>query len=138
MVELVEGLATAAHFEQHQSATLVRHEKTPDYSVEQITNENGFFGIEGLFRFSEQGLIERGLTVYEVGANSFTVIDPAPTSFIDLDMVNFFGETLEPLTLKVGQEDYSEAASLLPLPLNDGRPFPYNPVQKDAPDTDGQ
>lgn len=121
-------LSTLAYDAVALAATLVRHERTPDFSAANITNENGFSGIEGLFRFLPTGVIERGLVIYEVGPKNFTVIDPAPTSFIDRDMPS-------PLTLTAPEfepEDHSEAASQAALPANDPRPFPYNPVQKDA------
>lgn len=127
-------LITLAYDAVALAATLVRQAKIPDFSAEKITNENGFSGIEGLFRFDPHGLIERGLAVYEVGAKAFTVIDPAPKNFINRDIP----EPLEAVTLESDQEDHSEAAFLAPLPLNDGRPFPYNPVQKDAVNMDDQ
>ena len=121
-------LTTLAYDAVAMAATLVRQSRIPDFSAKQITNENGFSGIEGIFRFSEDGLIERGLAVYEVGANEFTIIDPAPKSFIERDLPEIL-VVKAPISVS---EDHSEAASLEPLPLNDDRPFPYNPVQKDA------
>lgn len=127
-------LATLAYDAVALAATLVRQAKIPDFSTEQITSENGFSGIEGLFRFSESGLIERGLAVYEVGSKAFTIIDPAPISFIERDMP----APMIFMEQEFGLEDHSEAASLDLLPVNDGRPFPYNPVQEDAANTDDQ
>lgn len=46
-----------------------------------ITDPNGFFGIDGLFRFLPDGRAERGLAVIEVTRQGFQVIEPAPTSF---------------------------------------------------------
>ncbi|MCF8473824.1 MAG: penicillin-binding protein activator [Emcibacter sp.] len=125
-------LATLAYDAVALAATLVRQEKIPDFSVGKLTHINGFMGIDGLFRFSSSGLVERGLCIYEVGPKSFTIIDPAPTNFIELDSVNFLPLKGQDITLKAPQANYSEAASQEPLPANDGRPFPYNPVQKDA------
>jgi len=114
------------------AATLVRQERVPDFSEEALTNENGFSGIEGLFRFSSAGLIERGLAIYEVGPKDFTVIDPAPESFIDRDL---------PVPIKTNPPefdpaDYLKEAPLAALPVidapTDNRPYPYNPVQKDS------
>lgn len=122
-------LATLAYDAVALAATLVRQEKFPDFSTEQITNENGFSGLEGIFRFSANGLIERGLAVYEVGAKEFTVIDPAPTSFIARDMP----EPLIATELESDPEDHSAVANPELSPANDGRPFPYNSVQKDIP-----
>ncbi|NOZ41784.1 MAG: penicillin-binding protein activator [Alphaproteobacteria bacterium] len=118
-------LVTLAYDAVALAATLVRHSPLPDFSAEQLTSRNGFLGLDGLFRFSPSGLIERGLTVYQVGPKKFTVIDPAPKSFINRDRVKL-------LTIKSGQEDHSTAAAPAPLPANDERPFPYNPVQENS------
>lgn len=63
-------------------ATLVRTKKMPDYSAQTLTNMEGFLGLDGIFRFRENGLVERGLAVYEVTRRGFKIIDPAPTDFI--------------------------------------------------------
>lgn len=47
-----------------------------------LTNPNGFAGIDGIFRFRPDGLIERGLAVLEIHDGQIDVIDPAPNSFI--------------------------------------------------------
>lgn len=46
-----------------------------------LTDPNGFLGADGIFRFRENGLIERGLAVLEVRRKGFRVVDPARTSF---------------------------------------------------------
>jgi hypothetical protein len=46
-----------------------------------ITNPNGFAGIDGVFRFRPDGLIERGLAVMEYHDAQIRVLDPAPTTF---------------------------------------------------------
>lgn len=48
-----------------------------------LTSPSGFTGLNGIFRFNEQGVPQRGLAVYEVPAGSGMpiVIDPAPQSF---------------------------------------------------------
>lgn len=46
-----------------------------------ITNPNGFAGIDGIFRFSNDGLAERGLSVLEIRNGQTAVIDPAPQTF---------------------------------------------------------
>ena len=121
-------LGTLAYDAVALAATLVRQEKIPDFASDQLTSSNGFSGLDGLFRFSPSGLIERGLAIYEVGPKEFTVIDPAPENFIDHDRE----ELREIKTAISGKEDHSTAATPAPLPVNDDRPFPYNPVQEDA------
>ena len=54
------------------------------FTQEAILNPSGFAGIDGLFRFTSQGLVQRGLAVLEVGPAGFTVVSPAPRSFRDL------------------------------------------------------
>ncbi len=51
------------------------------FSQNVLTNENGFRGIDGLFRFTPSGFIERGLAIYEVTENGPRIISPAPRSF---------------------------------------------------------
>lgn len=48
-----------------------------------LTSPSGFTGLNGIFRFNDQGVPQRGLAVYEVPAGSGmpVVIDPAPASF---------------------------------------------------------
>lgn len=47
----------------------------------RVTNEDGFYGADGLFRFRPDGLPERGLAIFEVRSGAFDVIDPAPVKF---------------------------------------------------------
>ena len=46
-----------------------------------LTDPNGFSGIDGIFRFHADGSAERGLAVLNVGADGFSVKDPAPKTF---------------------------------------------------------
>lgn len=46
-----------------------------------LTNPNGFAGVDGIFRFHENGSAERGLAVMEVQPGGFAVVSPAPTTF---------------------------------------------------------
>ena len=52
------------------------------FTVGALTDPNGFAGVDGIFRFRLDGGADRGLAVLEVGQNGFTVVDPAPSSFI--------------------------------------------------------
>ncbi len=52
-----------------------------DFSQTRITDPSGFAGVTGVFRLSADGKAERGLAVLEVAPGTFTVKDPAPTSF---------------------------------------------------------
>jgi hypothetical protein len=63
------------------AATLADGTSGQRFSRAEITDPNGFFGIDGLFRFLPDGRAERGLAVIEVTREGFQVIEPAPTSF---------------------------------------------------------
>lgn len=56
----------------------------PDFSAEALTAKNGFAGMGGIFRLLPNGLVQRGLAVMQVEANSVNVINPPPDSFEDL------------------------------------------------------
>jgi outer membrane PBP1 activator LpoA protein len=45
----------------------------------RLFQEDGFGGIDGIFRFDQRGIAVRALEVSEVRAGGFTVVDPAPT-----------------------------------------------------------
>jgi branched-chain amino acid transport system substrate-binding protein len=51
------------------------------FAHSQISNANGFSGVDGIFRFRPDSLVERGLAVLEIKDGSIRVIDPAPTTF---------------------------------------------------------
>ncbi len=54
---------------------------TGDVSATAITNPAGFQGANGLFRFHESGLIERGLSILQMGPGGPDIIAPAPPGF---------------------------------------------------------
>jgi ABC-type branched-subunit amino acid transport system substrate-binding protein len=54
------------------------------FSREAIENPNGFSGVDGLFRFTPDGRVQRGLAVLEVEPQGSIVVSPAPQSFRDL------------------------------------------------------
>ena len=43
---------------------------------------NGFAGIQGMFRFGRNGVVERALAVYKITADGFQVIDAPRREFI--------------------------------------------------------
>ena len=53
----------------------------PRFSRSEITNPNGFFGIDGIFRFRPDGTAERGLAILEIDRGRFKVISTAPKTF---------------------------------------------------------
>jgi branched-chain amino acid transport system substrate-binding protein len=52
-------------------------------SQEAILNPSGFTGVDGLFRFTQDGLVQRGLAVLEVEPQGNIAVSPAPQSFRD-------------------------------------------------------
>jgi ABC-type branched-subunit amino acid transport system substrate-binding protein len=66
------------------AAVLARGQGGEPFSQQAILNPSGFSGVNGLFRFTSNGLVQRGLAVLEVGPQGGTVISPAPQNFQDL------------------------------------------------------
>ena len=89
------------------AARLSQINSNPTYDWQMLTNPSGFAGITGIFRFTPDGLVERGLAVMEVtvaraddvielpsddegpapapvqgSSRGALVIDPAPSSFV--------------------------------------------------------
>ncbi|MFP4097622.1 MAG: penicillin-binding protein activator [Alphaproteobacteria bacterium] len=54
---------------------------SPAYDRQSITNPNGFSGIDGIFRFRPDGIVERGLAVLEYKNGRISVINQAPDTF---------------------------------------------------------
>jgi branched-chain amino acid transport system substrate-binding protein len=52
-----------------------------DFSIQAITDQGGFQGQNGLFRFRQDGLIERGLAILEMTSNGPQVVAQPPTRF---------------------------------------------------------
>jgi ABC-type branched-subunit amino acid transport system substrate-binding protein len=51
------------------------------FTLAALIDPNGFTGANGIFRFRQDGSVERGLAVLSVDPNGFTVVSPAPTTF---------------------------------------------------------
>ena len=51
------------------------------FTDEAITDPNGYFGADGLFRLNPDGTVERGLAILEIQPGGIQVIDPAQRSF---------------------------------------------------------
>ncbi len=66
------------------AAVLSRDQGGPPFSREAILNPNGFSGVDGLFRFTPQGLVQRELAILEVEPQGNVVVSPAPQSFQNL------------------------------------------------------
>ncbi|MGH7114607.1 MAG: penicillin-binding protein activator [Stellaceae bacterium] len=66
------------------AAVLARGQGGPPFSRETILNPNGFAGVDGLFRFTPDGLVQRALAVLEVEPQGNVVVSPAAQSFQNL------------------------------------------------------
>jgi ABC-type branched-subunit amino acid transport system substrate-binding protein len=51
------------------------------FPVNALSDDEGFLGVDGVFRFNRQGVAERGLEVRQVTPTGVTVVSPAPSSF---------------------------------------------------------
>jgi branched-chain amino acid transport system substrate-binding protein len=74
-------LATLAYDATALAAVLARGDRGPDFSAMALTNPSGFAGVDGIFRFKPDGLVQRGLAVLQVRRGGNIVIDPAPETF---------------------------------------------------------
>ena len=66
-----DAMALAAHLDGGERG----------FSREAIEEEQGFMGADGLFRFHADGMIERGLAIYEIQPRGLREIEPAPLTF---------------------------------------------------------
>lgn len=77
-------LASLGYDSAALAAVLARGQAGEPFSQQAILNPSGFTGVDGLFRFTPSGLVQRGLAVLEVVPQGTTVVSPAPQSFQDL------------------------------------------------------
>ena len=77
-------LASLGYDSAALAAVLARGQAGEPFSQQAILNPSGFTGVDGLFRFTPNGLVQRGLAVLEVEPQSTSVVSPAPQSFQDV------------------------------------------------------
>jgi len=77
-------LASLAFDAAALAAVLAKAGGPAPFSHDAILNPSGFTGVDGLFRFTPQGLVQRGLAVLEVQPQGPVVVSPAPRDFRDL------------------------------------------------------
>lgn len=51
------------------------------FTAQALQDPNGFVGLDGIFRFGPNGLVQRGLAVLEAQPNGAVVVEAAPDSF---------------------------------------------------------
>lgn len=78
-------IATLAYDSTALAAVLARsglqRDGRPAFDGRSIQNPNGFSGVDGIFRFRQGGLVDRGLAVLEINSGRIRIIDPAPRTF---------------------------------------------------------
>ncbi|HEY4126024.1 MAG TPA: penicillin-binding protein activator [Rhizomicrobium sp.] len=74
-------LATLSYDAISLVALLAPGEPYHRFTRAALTDPNGFAGVDGIFRFKEDGTADRGLAILEVEPDGFHVIAPAPTTF---------------------------------------------------------
>lgn len=74
-------IATLAYDATALAGALARLGGPAPYDRANLTNTNGFAGVDGLFRLRPNGLAERGLAVLEVTPDGSRVLDPAPQNW---------------------------------------------------------
>ena len=74
-------IATLAYDAMALVSALARTQGDARFSENVLTSSTGFNGTDGLFRFTPEGLNERGLSVLEVRSGSAMPVSPAPKTF---------------------------------------------------------
>lgn len=74
-------LTTLAYDAVSLVALLSKGQPYHRFTQAALTDPNGFSGVTGIFRFDANGDCQRGLAILAVGADGFTVVNPAPTTF---------------------------------------------------------
>ena len=73
--------ATLAYDAVSLVAALVKTQGPARFSEETLTNQSGFAGIDGVFRFRPDGTNQRGLAVMRVTSSGGQVISPGAEGF---------------------------------------------------------
>ncbi|MBX7145776.1 MAG: penicillin-binding protein activator [Alphaproteobacteria bacterium] len=72
---------TALAYDMVAMAALLSKKNMNDpFALPTLTQRNGFEGIDGIFRLTPNGLVERGLAIFEVQSGQIVIRDPAPQS----------------------------------------------------------
>ena len=66
------------------AGTLAQGPEERPFSRQAILDPQGFAGVDGRFRFTPDGLIQRALAVLEIEPAGNVVVSPAPESFQNL------------------------------------------------------
>ncbi len=77
-------IASLAYDGVSLASVLAASEKGERYTAGQLTNRDGFDGVDGLFRLLRDGTNERALAVLELRSGGAQVVSPAPRRFSTL------------------------------------------------------
>lgn len=74
-------LATLGYDATALASILARKPRGTAFTPESLADPSGFAGVDGIFRFRPDGLVERGLAVLEIDRTGSRVVSPAPETF---------------------------------------------------------
>lgn len=74
-------IATLSYDAVTLASALAQNFGTQRFAEATLTNANGFSGQDGVFRFRQNGLNDRGLAVFEIRSGAARAIQPAPSNF---------------------------------------------------------
>jgi len=74
-------IATLSYDAVSLAAALARTQGAARFSDNVLTHASGFNGVDGVFRFTPDGLNERGLSIMQIGNGAAAVLAPAPKTF---------------------------------------------------------
>lgn len=74
-------LATLAYDAAALAGVLANTAEAGKIDANEIVSPNGFWGIDGIFRFRPDGTVERGLAVLEMTDEGARVLSPSPETF---------------------------------------------------------
>ena len=74
-------IATLSYDAVSLAAALARTQGAARFAPATLTNASGFNGVDGVFRFTPDGLNDRGLAVMQIGTGAASVLAPAPKAF---------------------------------------------------------
>lgn len=75
-------IASLAYDATALAAVLARQGGAQGFTQAALKNPNGFAGMDGIFRFNSQGMVERGLAILQIDNRRLQEIDRAPPSFV--------------------------------------------------------
>jgi ABC-type branched-subunit amino acid transport system substrate-binding protein len=75
-------LATLGYDATALAAILARKPRGNAFTAESLTDPSGFAGVDGIFRFRPDGIVERGLAVLEIERAGAKIVSPAPETFV--------------------------------------------------------